>query len=56
MREIEADTFLNMEIPVSLSSSRDGRQVFVSFRKTEHGHYVSRIRKLGPNGTWIDFM
>ena len=55
MRKIEADTFLNMEIPVSLSCSSDGKQVFVSFRKTEHDHYVSLIRKLGPNGTWIDF-
>ena len=55
MRKIEAGTFLNMEIPVSLSCSNDGKQVFVSFRKTEHDCYVSRIRKLGPNGAWIDF-
>lgn len=55
MRKIEAGTFLNMEIPVSLSCSNDGKQVFVSFRKTEHDCYVSRIRKLGQNGAWIDF-
>lgn len=45
-KRVDFDTFMNMEIPVTLSVSRDGKQAYVEFKSAGQEDYRSVIKSL----------